>query len=184
MTKTLLLIDGNSLAFRAFYAMHNQLDRMISHNGLHTNALVAFNNFFDKIVDKLQPDYALVAWDAGKGISTFRGKIFSDYKGGRQTTPPELSEQFPYLRKMVDLHGIHSYELPSFEADDIIGTYAKKAEQAGLLTTIITGDRDLTQLVSDRVLVQVTKKGVTDLDAYTPDFLAKKMGGHQSGTSY
>ncbi|WP_439425014.1 DNA polymerase I [Oenococcus alcoholitolerans] len=177
MTKTLLLIDGNSLAFRAFYAMHNQLDRMISHNGLHTNALVAFNNFFDKIVDKLQPDYALVAWDAGKGISTFRGKIFSDYKGGRQTTPPELSEQFPYLRKMVDLHGIHSYELPSFEADDIIGTYAKKAEQAGLLTTIITGDRDLTQLVSDRVLVQVTKKGVTDLDAYTPDFLAKKWAG-------
>ncbi|EHN59826.1 DNA polymerase I [Oenococcus kitaharae DSM 17330] len=177
MAKTLLLIDGNSLAFRAFYAMYNQIDRMVAHSGLHTNALVAFNNFFDQIVEKMEPDYALVAWDAGKGSTTFRGKIFQDYKGDRQTTPPELSEQFPYLRKMVDLHGIHSYELPGYEADDIIGTYAKLAEKAGLKTTIITGDRDLTQLTTDNVAVNVTKKGVTDLDVYTPKFLAEKWGG-------
>ncbi|MDV7715733.1 DNA polymerase I [Oenococcus oeni] len=177
MTKTLLLIDGNSLAFRAFYAMYNQLDRMVAHTGLHTNALVAFNNFFDQVVEKMNPDYALVAWDAGKGATTFRAKIFDDYKGDRQTTPPELSEQFPYLRKMVDLHGIHSYELPGFEADDIIGTYSKLAEKAGLKTTIITGDRDLTQLVTDNVSVNVTKKGVTELDRYTPKFLAEKWGG-------
>ncbi|MFT8325364.1 DNA polymerase I [Oenococcus sicerae] len=177
MTKTLLLIDGNSLAFRAFYAMYNQIDRMVAHTGLHTNALVAFNNFFDQIVDKMQPDYALVAWDAGKGSTTFRGDIYDDYKGDRQTTPAELSEQFPYLRKMVDLHGIHSYELPGFEADDIIGTYSKIAEQAGFKTTIITGDRDLTQLVTNNVSVNVTRKGVTDLDIYTPAFLADKWGG-------
>ena len=78
MTKKLLLIDGNSLAFRAFYAMYNQLDRMISHKGLHTNALVAFNNFLDQIVDPMQPDLAVVAWDAGSGKTTFRGELFSE----------------------------------------------------------------------------------------------------------
>ena len=112
MTKTLLLIDGNSLAFRAFYAMYNQLDRMIAHNGLHTNALVAFNNFLDQIVDPMQPDLAVVAWDAASGKETFRGDLFAVYKDGRSKATEEFKEQFHYLREMVALHGLRNYEHP------------------------------------------------------------------------
>ncbi len=178
MKKTLLLIDGNSLAYRGFYALHNQLNHMISHEGLHTNALVAFNNFFEKVVKKMHPDYALVAWDAGK--TTFRNKIFPQYKKNRLATPSEFLEQIPYLHKLVSLHGIRSYGLTNYEADDIIGTYAKIASKSGLSTTIITGDRDLTQLVRNNILVKVTRSGVTKLDDYTPDFLSKKLGGISS----
>ncbi|QBO35293.1 DNA polymerase I [Periweissella cryptocerci] len=173
--KQLLLIDGNSLAFRAFFAMHNQLDRMISHDGLHTNALVAFNNFLDTIVDPMQPDYALVAWDAGK--RTLRTDKYDDYKGGRSKTPPELSEQFPYLREMVELHGIKSYELVDYEADDIIGTLARQGEADGMQVTIITGDKDLTQLATENTTVVVTIKGVTEVENYTPAHVAEKYDG-------
>lgn len=173
--KKLLLIDGNSLAFRAFYAMHAQLERMKNQDGLHTNALVAFNNFLDTLVDPMQPDLCLVAWDAGK--TTFRTEKFDDYKGSRQSTPPELVEQFPYLRQLVELHGIKSYELVDFEADDIIGTLAKKGSQANYAVTVVTGDRDLVQLVDDNITVLVTKKGVTELETYTPDKVVEKYNG-------
>lgn len=173
--KTLLLIDGNSLAFRAFYAMHSQLDRMKNQDGLHTNALVAFNNFLDTLVDPMQPDLCLVAWDAGK--TTFRTEKFDNYKGSRQSTPPELVEQFPYLRQLVEFHGIKSYELTDFEADDIIGTLAKQGSAADYKVTVVTGDRDLVQLVDDNITVLVTKKGVTELDTYTPTSVVEKYDG-------
>ena len=156
--KKLLLIDGNSLAFRAFYAMYNQLDRMISHEGLHTNALVAFNNFLDKIVDPMAPDLALVAWDAGSGKETHRGKLFPEYKDGRSKVPEEFKEQFPYLREMVMLHGLRNYEQAGLEADDIIGTYSRMGEAAGYSVIIVIGDQDLTQLATENVTVNVTKK--------------------------
>ena len=172
---TLLLIDGNSLAFRAFYALINQVDRFVNHEGLHTNALVGFNNLLDGIVDPFQPDLALVAWDAGK--TTFRTDKFDNYKGHRDKTPQELVEQFEPLRRMVELHGIKSYELPGYEADDIIGTTARMGEQAGYAVTIVTGDRDMTQLVSDDVTVWVTKKGITEMDHYTPELVAEVYDG-------
>lgn len=175
MAKTLLLIDGNSLAFRAFYAMHSQLERMKNQDGLHTNALVAFNNFLDTLVDPMQPDYCLVAWDAGK--TTFRTEKLDSYKGSRQSTPPELVEQFPYLRQLVELHGITSYELPGYEADDIIGTIAKAGAQEGLAVTIVTGDRDLLQLVDENITVLVTKKGVTELETFDPAAVIEKYDG-------
>ncbi|WP_165314822.1 DNA polymerase I [Weissella sagaensis] len=174
---TLLLIDGNSLAFRAFYALINQVDRFVNHEGLHTNALVGFNNLIDGIVDPFQPDLALVAWDAGK--TTFRTGKFDNYKGNRDKTPLELVEQFEPLREMVTLHGIKSYELADYEADDIIGTMAKKGEQAGYAVTIVTGDRDMTQLVSDDVTVWVTKKGISEIDHYTPALVAETYDGLQ-----
>ncbi|MDR0898825.1 MAG: DNA polymerase I [Lactobacillaceae bacterium] len=177
MTKTALLIDGNSLAFRAYYAMINQVDRFISHNGLHTNALVAFNNFFDQIVDTIQPDYALVAWDAGKASTTFRGESFDEYKAQRKTTPEELVEQFPYLRKLVELHGVKSYSQDGIEADDIVGTMAKIAEDDGLQVLIYTGDKDYLQLITDNVTVNVTKKGVSELDIFTPSLFAERYDG-------
>ncbi|MGX7051901.1 DNA polymerase I [Leuconostoc palmae] len=176
MTKKLLLIDGNSLAFRAFYAMYNQLDRMISHKGLHTNALVAFNNFLDQIVDPMMPDLALVAWDAASGKETFRGELFAEYKDGRSKAPSEFKEQFPYLREMVALHGLRNYEQAGLEADDIIGTFSRMGEKAGYEVTIVTGDQDLTQLATDNITVNVTKKGVTEIESYTPDYIMEKFG--------
>ncbi|MFL2019262.1 DNA polymerase I [Weissella hellenica] len=175
---TLLLIDGNSLAFRAFYALINQVDRFVNHEGLHTNALVGFNNLIDGIVDPFQPDLALVAWDAGK--TTFRTGKFDNYKGNRDKTPLELVEQFEPLREMVTLHGIKSYELADYEADDIIGTMARKGEQAGYAVTIVTGDRDMTQLVSNDVTVWVTKKGISEIDHYTPALVAETYDGLQA----
>lgn len=175
MTKKLLLIDGNSLAFRAFYAMYNQLDRMISHKGLHTNALVAFNNFLDQIVDPMQPDLAVVAWDAASGKETFRGELFPEYKDGRSKTPSEFKEQFPYLREMVALHGLRNYEQAGLEADDIIGTFSRLGEQAGYSVTIVTGDQDLIQLATDKITVNVTKKGVTEIERYTPEYIMEKF---------
>ena len=172
---TLLLIDGNSLAFRALLALINQVDRFVNHEGLHTNALVGFNNLLDGIVDPFKPDLALVAWDAGK--TTFRTGKFDDYKGNRDKTPQELVEQFEPLRKMVELHGIKSYELPGYEADDIIGTTARMGEAAGYAVTIVTGDRDMTQLVSDDVSVWVTKKGISEIDHYTPAMVAEVYDG-------
>ncbi|MCM0582201.1 DNA polymerase I [Weissella diestrammenae] len=171
----LLLIDGNSLAFRAFYALINQVDRFVNHEGLHTNALVGFNNLLDGIVDPFKPDKALVAWDAGK--TTFRTNTYDDYKGNRDKTPSELVEQFEPLRKMVELHGIKNYQLVDYEADDIIGTIAKQGELDGFAVTIVTGDRDMRQLVSDNITVWLTKKGITEIDKYTPELVAEVYGG-------
>ena len=92
-------------------------------------------------------------------------------------TPPELSEQFPYIRQLLDAYHIKRYELENYEADDIIGTLSKEADQSGYETIIITGDRDLTQLATDNVTIYYTKKGVTDVDHYTPSFIAEKYNG-------
>ncbi|MBS9334587.1 DNA polymerase I [Fructobacillus sp. M1-13] len=176
MSKKILLIDGNSLAFRAFYAMYQQLDRMVTPEGLHTNALVAFNNFLESIVLPMQPDLALVAWDARSGKETFRGDLYADYKSGRDKAPAEFKEQFPYLREMVEAHGLHNYEQIGLEADDIIGTLSRIGQKAGDEVIIITGDQDLTQLVTDHVTVKLTKKGVTQVEVYTPDFIMEQFG--------
>ncbi|MDF7636824.1 DNA polymerase I [Leuconostocaceae bacterium ESL0958] len=176
MSKKLLLIDGNSLAFRAFYAMYQQLDRMVTPEGLHTNALVAFNNFLESIVLPMQPDLALVAWDAKSGKETFRGDLYADYKSGRDKTPAEFKEQFPYLREMVTAHGLHNYEQIGLEADDIIGILSRQGEAAGYEVVVITGDQDLIQLTTDAVTVKITKKGVTQIERYTPAFIMEKFG--------
>ena len=167
----LVLVDGNSLSFRAFYA----LPLLQNKAGIHTNAIYGFAMLLEKILKEEQPDHFLVAFDAGK--TTFRHQTYGDYKGGRQKTPPELSEQFPYIRQLLDAYQIKHYELDNYEADDIIGTLSKEADQAGIDTIIITGDRDLTQLATDRVTIYYTKKGVTDVDHYTPEFIAEKYNG-------
>ncbi|MFT8949030.1 MAG: DNA polymerase I [Liquorilactobacillus hordei] len=170
----LLLIDGNSVAFRAFFALHQSLERFVNHNGLHTTAIYGFKNMLDKIIEKVQPSHILVAFDAGK--KTFRTEKFEEYKGGRSKTPSELSEQFPYIKKLLLAYGIKSYELENFEADDIIGTLADKAEKQGFKVTIVTGDRDLTQLTTNETTVAVTQKGVSEVEEYTPDHVFEKYG--------
>ncbi len=172
MSKKVLLIDGNSVAFRAFFALFQQVDKFVNQDGLHTGAIFGFNKMLDIVLDEVKPDYALVAFDAGK--TTFRTEMFSDYKGGRSKTPSELSEQMPYIKKLVQAHGIATYELPNYEADDIIGTLAKEAGTTGFSTTIVTGDRDLTQLSTDNVTVSVTKKGVTEVENYDPAHVMEK----------
>ena len=128
----------------------------------------------DAIMKQTDPSNVLVAFDAGK--VTFRTKMYQDYKGGRQKTPSELSEQLPVIREMLKDLGIKSYELKNYEADDIIGTLSKMGEKAGYTVDIVTGDRDLTQLASDKTTVLITKNGVGDTEAYTPEHMKEVNG--------
>lgn len=166
----LLLLDGNSLAYRAFFA----LPLLTNDSGIHTNAVYGFTTMLQKILEEEQPTKILVAFDAGK--TTFRHDSYEEYKGGRQKTPPELSEQFPYLRKLIDAYQIKRYELEMYEADDIIGTLAKQAEKENIEVIIISGDKDLTQLATDHVTVYITRKGMTDIEHYTPAHIQEKYG--------
>ena len=171
----LLLVDGNSVAFRAFFALHNSLERFKNNNGLHTNAVYAFHNMFENVMAKEQPTHVLVAFDAGK--TTFRNEWYDDYKGGRAKTPSEFKEQMPYIRELITALGIKHYELDNYEADDIIGTLAKRADKELFDVVILTGDRDLTQLATKDVTVDITVKGVSDIESYTPEHIAEKYNG-------
>ena len=168
MNKKLVLIDGFSIAFRAFFAM----PLLSNQKGIHTNAIYGFANMLNKILKDEQPTHALVAFDAGR--TTFRHEFYEEYKGGRQQTPHELTEQFPFIREMLSAHGIKHYELENYEADDIIGTLARQAEADGFMVKVVTGDRDLTQLATDRITVSITRKGLTETDDYTPEFVREK----------
>ncbi|NMD70724.1 DNA polymerase I [Bacillus sp. DNRA2] len=170
MDKKLVLIDGNSIAYRAFFA----LPLLNNQKGIHTNAVYGFAMILMKLIEEEKPTHILVAFDAGK--STFRHQTFSEYKGGRQKTPPELSEQFPFIQELLDAFGVSRYELENFEADDIIGTYSRQAEQDGYQVKVISGDKDLTQLSSEKITVCITKKGITDMEIYTPEHIQEKYG--------
>ena len=170
MAKKILLLDGNSLAYRAFFA----LPLLTNEHGIHTNAVYGFTMMLQKILEEENPTHMVVAFDAGK--TTFRHETFSEYKGGRQKTPPELSEQFPYLRKLIDAYRIKRYELPNYEADDIIGTLSLEAEKAGDEVIVISGDKDMTQLASPSTTVYITRKGITDIEKYTVDHVREKYG--------
>lgn len=166
----LLLLDGNSLAYRAFFA----LPLLTNDSGIHTNAVYGFTTMLQKILEEEQPTKMLVAFDAGK--TTFRHESYGEYKGGRQKTPPELSEQFPYLRKLIDAYQIQRYEKELYEADDIIGTLAKQAADENMDVIIVSGDKDLTQLATEQVTVYITRKGMTDIEKYTPNHIEEKYG--------
>ena len=142
--------------------------------GIHTNAVYGFTMMLMKILEDEKPTHILVAFDAGK--TTFRHKTFSEYKGGRQKTPPELSEQFPYIRELLKAYQISAYELENYEADDIIGTLSLQAEKEGFEIKVISGDKDLTQLSSPKTTVGITRKGITDIEEYTPEHIEEKYG--------
>lgn len=166
----IILLDGNSLSYRAYYAM----PALKNKKGLYTNSVYGFTLMLEKILEDTKPKYALVAFDKGK--ETFRHKSYEAYKGTRDKTPTELVEQFGYVRELLDSFGIKYEEHLDYEADDIIGSYAKIAEKAGLEVIIVSGDKDLTQLASDNITVYYTKRGVTEIDYYTPEFINKKYG--------
>lgn len=169
-SEKVLLLDGNSLAYRAFFA----LPLLSNEHGIHTNAVYGFTLMLQKIMEEENPTHMLVAFDAGK--TTFRHSTFGEYKGGRQKTPPELSEQFPYVRKLIDAYGIKRYELEMYEADDIIGTLCKQAEEKGQQVIVVSGDKDLTQLATENTTVYITRKGITDIEKYTPAHVEDKYG--------
>lgn len=166
----IILLDGNSLSYRAYYAM----PALKNKKGLYTNSVYGFTLMLEKILEDTKPKYALVAFDKGK--ETFRHKSYEAYKGTRDKTPSELVEQFGYVRELLDSFGIKYEEHLDYEADDIIGSYAKIAEKAGLEVIIVSGDKDLTQLASDNITVYYTKRGVTEIDYYTPEFINEKYG--------
>lgn len=166
----LLLIDGNSIVFRAFFA----LPPLTNSSGLQTNAIFGFTTMLLKVLEEEKPTHVLVAFDAGK--VTFRHEGYADYKGGREKTPPELKEQFPVLKDLLKAFSISQFELAGYEADDIIGTLSKQAESEGRNVVVVSGDKDLLQLASDRITVLLTRKGVSEVERYDPAQIGERYG--------
>mgnify|MGYP002510345167 CR=1 FL=1 len=168
----LILIDGNNVLFRSYYTTAYRGVIMTNYTGFPTNALYGFINMMNKIIKEEHPTYIMVAFDKGK---TFRHDKYDDYKAGRQAMPDELKEQFPKAKEVLDAMGIKHFEIENYEADDIIGTLAKRVdEEDEFIATIVSSDKDLLQLVSDKTTVHLTKKGMTDLESYTPQYFYEK----------
>ena len=154
--KRVILIDGNNLLFRSFYATAYTGAIMKNSKGFPTNALYGFINMINKILNEERPEYVMIAFDKGK---TFRHDKYEVYKDGRRETPPELKEQFPVAKRLVEAMGITSYEIDNYEADDIIGTFARCVDEEPFYTaTIVSSDKDLLQLISDEVDVKLLKQ--------------------------
>lgn len=168
--RKIVLIDGSSLAFRAFYSILD-LERFKNRSGLHTNALYSFNRMLDNVLQQFEPTHVLVAFD--KSERTFRTEKYAEYKGGRQKTPSEFKEQMPYFRVLLDAYGIKHYDVLGYEADDIIGTLSNQADEDDQVV-VISGDKDLIQLASENTTVYVTRRGVSDLEPYTPAVIREK----------
>ena len=163
----LVLIDGNSLINRAFYAINPLTDK----NGAPTNAVYGFTNMLLKIISEIKPKYMLVAFDVH--AKTFRHNMYTEYKGTRKPMPDDLRPQIPRLKELLKTMGISTFELAGFEADDIIGTLAKRYKGQ---TIIYTGDKDSFQLVDETTSVYFTKRGITDTDIYSFDNFTEKTG--------
>ena len=160
MSETIIIVDGSSLMYRAFFA----LPLLTSPTGQYTNAVYGFTSMLIKLMDDVKPDKVVVAFDKGK--LTFRNELYAEYKGGRQATPQELSVQFPVIQEVLSTLGIAVLELAGYEADDIIGTLASQAAVAGQQALIVTGDKDALQLVNESVTVLLTKRGISDVERY------------------
>ena len=174
MKDVALILDGNSLMFRAYYATAYTGNLMQTKDGIYTNALYGFINMLTKLIDTFNPKYMLIAFDKGK--KTFRHQALSSYKGTRAHMPEELSMQIPLIKEYIDILNIKRLELDLYEADDIVGSMAKVATKNNLHAILVSGDKDLLQLVDKDVDVYQTKKGVSELDDYTFYNFYEKMG--------
>ena len=170
MSDKFLVIDGSSLIHRAFFA----LPPLTTRKGQHTGAVYGFLRMFHKLLQDVKPRWVAAAFD--KSRKTFRTKLYADYKGQRKPTPPELKEQFPLCMEVLQSMGIPALELDDYEADDIIGTFAKKADPS-VEVYIVTGDRDELQLIDDRTRVMYTKKGISDIKLYDKAAFAEDYEG-------
>lgn len=169
--KKLLLIDGNSMLFRAYYAtVYGRM--MKTSNGVPTNAVYGFITMINKALSMVEPDAVLVAWDAGK--PTFRHETYTEYKGTRKQLDQELIVQFPIAREFLDAYGMKRYECEGIEADDIIGSMAKKYPDVEI--HILSSDRDLLQLIDPTTDVYLMKKGITEMEVMDEAKLKESMG--------
>ena len=172
MTKRLLLIDGHSMAYRAFFAL--PAENFTTAQGQHTNAIYGFATMLLSLLTTEKPTHVAVAFDVSR--KTFRSEIFPEYKANRAKTPDEFRSQMSYLHELVTAFGITTFEVEGFEADDIIATIAKQAERENAEVFICTGDRDSFQLVNEKTTVLYPKRGVSDLVRMTPEAVQEKYG--------
>jgi len=166
----LFLVDGNNLAYRAFFALPEEL---ATSEGFSTNALLGFTNMLFKLLADYKPKGVAVAWDTH---AVHRAAISEDYKSERRPMPDLLREQFPYFRPIVEAFGYRNLEFEGWEADDVIATLATRADEAGIKTTVVSTDRDAFQLVSENVALMMTPRGVSDVHVYTPDRVEARYG--------
>src|SRR5438093_6919800 len=166
----LFLVDGNNLAYRAFFALPEEL---ATSEGFSTNALLGFTNMLFKLLADYRPKGVAVAWDTH---AVHRAAISEDYKSERRPMPDLLREQFPHFRPIVEAFGYRNLEFEGWEADDVIATLATQADEAGIKTTVVSTDRDAFQLVSDNVALMMTPRGVSDVHVYTPDRVEARYG--------
>ncbi|MDD7219575.1 MAG: DNA polymerase I, partial [Clostridia bacterium] len=162
MSGKILLIDGHSILNRAFYGLPD----LTNSEGRHTGAVYGFLNILFRILEEEKPDYLTVAFDLH--APTFRHKIFDAYKGTRKPMPSELREQVPLTQEMLTAMGIYIVTKEGYEADDILGTLARRSEAKGMDVTVLSGDRDLLQLATDKIMIRLPKtvKGRTTIEDY------------------
>jgi len=170
--KRLLLIDGHSMAYRAFYAL--PVENFKTSAGQPTNAIYGFASMLINLIKEEKPTHIAVAFDVSR--KTFRSEIFPEYKANRAKTPDEFRSQMSYLHELVSAFGITQFEVEGYEADDVIATITKRAEKEGAEVFICTGDRDSFQLVNDKTTVLYPTRGVSDLARMTPDAVQEKYG--------
>src|SRR5436305_9990104 len=169
--RELFLIDGNSLAYRAFFALP---ETIATSKGFPTNAIFGFASMLVKILTEYGPKATLVVWDAGM---SGRGEMSEDYKAQRRPRPDLLQEQWPHLQPLVEAFGYHNVKVPGYEADDVIGTLAKKAREQGIDVMVVTGDRDMFQLTTDPgIRVMATSWGITDTKIYDAEAVRDRYG--------
>src|SRR5215213_3923468 len=166
----LFLVDGNNLAYRAFFALPEEL---ATSDGFSTNALLGFTNMLFKLLADYRPKGVAVAWDTRP---VHRTEIAETYKADRRPMPDLLREQFPYFRPIVEAFGYRNLEFDGWEADDVIATLATRADEQGIKTVVVSTDRDAFQLVTDNVVLMMTPRGVADVNVYTPDRVEARYG--------
>jgi DNA polymerase-1 len=160
VSNKLVLVDGNSLLYRAFYA----LPLLHTSNGVYTNAVYGFLTMFNRVIQQEQPSHVAVAFDKDK--QTFRTEMYTDYKANRSAAPDELGGQFALIREVLAALNVPYIEMSGYEGDDLVGALSRLAEEAEMETIVITGDNDALQLVSEKVKVLVNKKGITETELY------------------
>ncbi len=173
MSKTLYLVDGHALAYRAYFALAATGSRFQTKAGEPTAATFGFINVILSIMEKERPEYLAVAFDTGR---TFRNDTFADYKATREKMPDDLRLQIERIRELVDAFQFPRLEVEGYEADDVLGTIAKQAAEKGMTVKIITGDRDLLQLVTDRVVVNLPGAKISESTDYYPQQVMEKLG--------
>ncbi len=166
----LFLVDGNNLAYRAFFALPEEL---VTSEGFPTNALLGFTNMLFKLLSDYKPKGVAVAWDTRP---VHRKELAPEYKIDRKPMPDLLREQFPHFRPIVEAFGYTNLEFEGWEADDVIATLATRADEAGVKTTVVSTDRDAFQLVSDNITLMMTPRGVADVQVYTPERIEQRYG--------